>query len=550
MHFDDRFRPLSILPLVAMALGACDFDPAGVATDPDGAVAAAWERAGELLKGRNGSTSEAKPPNAAPESTTLEPEPAPSAGRSDNPRPDVFLFVVDTLRADSLEPYGAAPGRSPFVAELAARGVTFTRACSTSSWTVPAMNSIITGLFPREHGVDRGGVGQGGVVGQRVLPERAVTLAERLSAAGYATFGICTNQHLHARFGFAQGFDEFVGEGFLKLPFPDLAVDSLAERIRAADPAFALLLWFDPHHPYRTNPPWFERWNTSDFENWNALTLDAASRIYRIASGLADDEPIPPAEAVAVHRRARMMTLLDPRDLINVARESGTGVANRYFEFMRAAYDSEVARFDESLRRNFERLGAGDDDLVILTADHGEEFDDHGSIGHRFRGSLYQELVRVPLIVLLPGQKHAGRVVSAPVSLVDILPTILEVAGIPTDAAEHSGTSLLAAISGDDRGPRVLHGELIEPLADVRYRLEWPWKYIHDFTRQRGELYRLDGDPGEQRDLAAAEPRRAARMLAGLLEWMERMPYRWPEMETVPFSNQEIERLRAMGYLQ
>jgi arylsulfatase A-like enzyme len=96
----------------------------------------------------------------------------------------------------------------------------------------------------------------------------------------------------------------------------------------------------------------------------------------------------------------------------------------------------------------------------------------------------------------------------------------------------------------------VLHGELIEPLADVRYRLEWPWKYVHDFTRDRGELYRLDADPGEQRDLAPAEPGRAARMQAGLLDWMEGTPLRWTNVETVPLSNQETERLRALGYLE
>lgn len=425
------------LPLFALLLAAT----APWACDPDAAAPPAGDAEPAVEAAKGWITDAVAAPSLAEPSPAPVPEPAVPPPSAAGPSPDVFLFVIDTLRAVSLEPYGAAPGRSPFVAELAKRGVVFTRAFSTSSWTVPAMNSIITGLYPREHGVDRGGVGQGGVVGQRVLPERAVTLAERLGAAGYATFGVCTNQHLHPRFGFAQGFDEFVGEGFLKLPFPDLAVDSLAERVRAADPAFAWLLYFDPHHPYRTNPPWFERWNTSGFENWNALTLDAASRIHRAASGLADDAPIPPAEAVAVHRRARLMTLLDPRDLIRVARQGGAGVANRYLEFMRAAYDSEVARFDESLRRNFERLGVGDDDLVILTADHGEEFDDHGSIGHRFRGSLYQELVHVPLLVLLPGREHAGEVVSAPVSLVDIMPTILEAAGAPVDEAGHSGTS-------------------------------------------------------------------------------------------------------------
>ncbi len=539
--------PLIALLSAALAPAACDVDPVG--RPPETRESGIADPAPPAVEAAKGWTSDAGATPTSPAPPT-ESKPERQAPRAAGPRPDVFLFVVDTLRADSLEPYGAEPGRSPFVAEIARRGVVFTRAFSTSSWTVPAMNSIITGLYPREHGVDRGGIGQGGVIGQRVLPERATTLAERLKTAGYSTFGICTNQHLHARFGFAQGFDDFVGEGFLKLPFPDLAVDSLAERIRRADPAFVWMLWFDPHHPYRTNPPWFERWNTSGFENWNAMTLDAASRIHRVKNGLSEEEPIPAAAAVAIHRRARLMTLFDPGDLIRVARSGGPAVARRYFEFMRTAYDSEAARVDESLRRTFERLGVGDDDLVIVTADHGEEFDDHGSIGHRYHGSLYQELVHVPLLVLLPGRKHAGKTVSAPVSLVDILPTVLDVAGIAVDAAEHSGATLLTAVDGRGDPARPLQGELIEPLADVRFRLEWPWKYIHDFTRDRGELYRLDSDPGEKRDLAAAQPQQAKRMHAELLEWMERTPPRWPEIESVPLSNQEIERLRAMGYLQ
>jgi arylsulfatase A-like enzyme len=537
---------MALLCSLLLALAACDHDPAA-AGEPT--AIPVTEPALESVQGLT--TAAAEAPSPAPP-VPAEPvrESAPPGSAAKGPRPDVFLFVVDTLRADSLEPYGAGPGRSPFVAELARRGVTFTRAWSTSSWTVPAMNSLITGLYPREHGIDRGGVGQGGVVGQRVLPDQAVTLAERLKAAGYATFGICTNQHLHPRFGFAQGFDHYVGEGFLKLPFPDLAVDSLLEQVRGAEPVFVWLLYFDPHHPWRANQPWFERWNESGFEDWNALALDAAGRIHRARNDLPEGEPIPAEQAVEVHRRSRLAGLLDPRDLIQVARRGGAGIAQRYFRFLRAAYDSEVARCDESLRRNFERLGVGDDDLVIFTADHGEEFDDHGSIGHRFRGSLYQELVHVPLIVLLPGRKHAGRTVDAPVSLVDILPTVLEVAGIHVPGGGHSGTSLLEAIEGRADPARALHGELSEPLADVRFRLEWPWKYIHDFTRDRGELYRLDTDPGEQRDLADDQPERAARMRASLLAWMERTPPNWPELESVPLSNQEIERLRAMGYLQ
>ena len=478
--------------------------------------------------------------NAAPEPPAVVPREG---------MPDVFLIIVDTLRFDHVQPYGSELPTTPFLKELSEKGVLFEKAYATSSWTVPSMFSIITGLYPREHGVDKGGVGKGAVVGQPALSESAVTLTERLDRAGYETYGICTNHHLHKRFGFAQGFDHFVGAGFLKLPFPEMAVSAFEETAREKGPNFFWLHYFDPHFPYRDNQPWFSRWNRSGFADWEEISLDASSRVYRAGNDLGPEDPIPLADITRVHRRARVMALSHPGDLMKIARTAGPEVESRYLNFLKSAYASEVARVDQSIRKVFKKLGIGDDDLVIVASDHGEEFNDHGSIGHRWLNSLHEELVRVPLLMLLPGRAHAGEVVADPVSLVDIMPTVLEVLELEGDDDAHSGVSLLSTMNGDVNAGRVLHGELDEPSARVRYRLEYPGKYIHDYSRSTGHLYNLATDPKERRDLAAVEPGRAKRMRAGLDEWMATTKLRWTEVEMVPLSSLELERLRAMGYV-
>jgi arylsulfatase A-like enzyme len=248
-----------------------------------------------------------------------------------------------------------------------------------------------------------------------------------------------------------------------------------------------------------------------------------------------------------LHRRARILSLSHPGELMKVGALGGPEVGDRYLGFLKEAYGSEVARVDDSLRAIFETLEIGDEDLVVVVADHGEEFMDHGAVGHRWLRSLHEELVRVPLVVRLPHGRAGGTVVDTPVSIVDLVPTILDAAGLRTDGC--SGRSLLPIIVDGDRREVALHGELTEPAADVRFRLVYPWKYVHDFSMDRGELFNLADDPAEARDLSPVHPARAAAMKDALLEWMEATGPRWEEVETVPLSSQEIERLRAMGYL-
>lgn len=470
--------------------------------------------------------------------------------RSSGGRPDVFLVVIDTLRVDAVGAYVDEERDTPFLDELAAEGVVFENAYATSSWTIPSMYSLITGLYPREHLVEMGGTSDRGVVGQPALSPLAETLPERLSAAGYTTFGVCTNYHLHPKYGFAQGFDYFVGNDFLDLPFPEIAVDALAELVADRSPAFVWLHYFDPHSPYVANAPWFDARNDSGFRDWNALSVDAISRLYRKVRGLpADARPVP-GDLVLLNNRARALTFAHPRELLRAARLGGDDLVRRYVRFLRAAYSSEVAAVDRSLRGAFEELGVGDEDLVIVVADHGEEFLEHGGIGHRSLRSLHEELVHVPLVVLLPGRRIAGVKVAAPVSLVDLLPTVLEVAGLDPAAGGHSGRSLLPLVeSRRGEAARPLYGELRETSGELRYRIDYPWKYIRDFARDREHLYNLAQDPAEQHNLARTQPQRVERMRTGLREWMDRTGPRWPEADPVPLSPVEIERLRAMGYL-
>jgi hypothetical protein len=239
--------------------------------------------------------SEANPLMGEVTSGGITGEPLPPA-TPDPEATDIVLVVVDTVRRDALRAYGASHETSPFFDSVAADGILFTRAFSVSSWTTPAMFSMMTGVYPSEHGVVSGtALGEGlsrRVKGQETLPDEAITLAERLKAAGYATFGINTNFHMHPKFGFAQGFDRYAGESFAFLPYPNLMVEAFAPEIGRTAKHFVWLHYFDPHFPYRAVAPHFDRWNDSHFATPMDFSADIVRRFYYAYGRKNPKEPV------------------------------------------------------------------------------------------------------------------------------------------------------------------------------------------------------------------------------------------------------------------
>jgi arylsulfatase A-like enzyme len=412
--------------------------------------------------------------------------------------PDVLLVVLDTARSDHLSAYGYARPTTPRLAALAAEGVRFDGCFSTSSWTLPAHASLLTGRLPYEHGALLGPL-------DGALP----VLPELLAARGWRTGAVSANLcFFHRGFGFARGFERFddfgwswtsrlastllgrevlirvnprVGSVVLRKPAAAVVDGCLAWLDREPErPAFTVLNFFDAHDPY--HPP-----------------ATTAGRFK--GDGIAP-APMPALEAGETR----------PWDDALVADE-----ARRYDECL-LAIDQELGRlFDELARR-----GRLDRTIVIVTGDHGESFGERGARLHR--GSLQREQLQVPLIVRAPGRAQAGGraggTVALPVSLASLPATIVELLGL--DDATFPGPSLAPLLrDGDafDAEPLVIAELARHPWAEYRRRpcfdgslrslLRGRWHYVRHESHG-GQLFDWRADPREERDLAATQPDVAA----------------------------------------
>ena len=405
----------------------------------------------------------------------------------DPARPDIVLVVVDTLRADHLGAYGYKPPTSPTIDALAARGVVFDAAWGAAPWTLPSMMSIVTGRTPSAHRVENDGLG---------LAAGVPTLAQALKDRGYATGGFVSHIYVTASYGFDRGFETFDDFGLTKPgyrleggmePRADKVTDAALGWLRkqSGRPVFLLVHYFDPHWPY--DPPAAER---DRFPASYAGPLDAAW------------------------------------DSISKFQDPSVPLPDDYAAFLRARYDGEIRFTDAQIGRllaGLEKDGRGSRSFVVLTADHGEEFKDHGSIGHGRQ--MYEEVVRVPLVVAVPrgsgggspdnaadGSGPARRRIPAPVSGIDLLPTLCEIAGaaIPAGVEGRSLLPLLRGASPIDERPVI--SETVRLNAYRRAVRQGGLKLIQVMDENRAELYDLASDPVEQHDLASSRPEDRARL--------------------------------------
>ncbi len=414
--------------------------------------------------------------------------------------PNVVLVTIDTLRADRMSVYGYERATTPFLEQLASRATLFENAHSTSSWTAPSMASLFTSLPPRSHGIVTGFVDKRKVLNQERLSDDFDTLAEVLKRRGYQTFGISTNGHLTEATGFAQGFDVLEELDWQSAAEVNEKALLLGDRLQAASPFFLWVHYLDPHWPYEERQPWVDE--------------------YRAAS-----PPPTPASDVSEQKADAIETFVD----------------------MGLRYDSEIRYVDECLEQLFEALGLGAEELVIVTSDHGEAFFEHGKMGHGH--SLFNEEIRIPLLIRLPDQTGARRVQS-PVSLLDLYPTILEAVGIDLPS-ETAGASLLPQLRGRDVEARAAFTELDRGDRKQRSLTLDGWKlYRSEAPTKFERLFDLERDAAEKEDRSASEPGRLREMRRRLTQWEQRWPrFAAPEIDA-PLDDEDRERLRALGYLE
>ncbi len=425
--------------------------------------------------------------------------------------PNVFVYLIDTLRPDHLGSYGYDRPTSPHIDAFARDATLFRNAVAQTSWTRPAVASLFTGLNPPSHGV---------IGPDHALASDVETLPATLGKLGYQTWGVTTNGNAAPAFGFGRGFDRYnyLPEG------QDGEMHQLSDRVneivfgwlsrrRDRRPLFLHLHTTDPHSPYTPRAPFRAKLaaRVSDPE--------AGTRAYMRRLQLG--EPAPPGAQGDV----------------------------------RALYDAEIAFNDEHFGAFLSKLKELDlyqSSLVILLSDHGEAFAEHGTWQHGT--TLYHEVVAIPLIIKFPGGLGRGEVVETLARQVDVLPTILDVLGRPPlEGLE--GRSLLPEVRGGGAEPEpgvTAYSHLSRRRGEWASATQSGRQLIRTRAASDGaervRLFDLERDPLQRHDLAEMSPVWRGYLLSQL-EHLESLPGRPGEAPAAEIDPDLRERLRALGYL-
>jgi arylsulfatase A-like enzyme len=413
------------------------------------------------------------------------------------------MIVIDCLRADHLGVNGYHRPTTPALDSVAAEGLSFTQAISQSSWTRPSMPTLLTGLYPSEHGILELERNEEGAVIGPILADEVDTLAERLDSAGYTSLLFGEQYQLSKRFGLAQGFEHYRnnigGAEGINRRFLKWLDGNQPQRF------FSLLHYFDIHWPYCPPPSSRGTFDVGGGE----VDFCRGSRKLRIA----------------IRRGEVELTEADLQTMI-------------------ALYDEELLTLDRTLATLFEDLRKRqlwDNTLVIITSDHGEEFLEHGSIGHK--NSLYDELIRVPVIIRPPAdwRVERGGLSDALIESRDVVATIEDAAGLETTT---SARSLLPWL--EDSTPEEREFVVSESSAYLAARTR-TMKLILSREDDTAVLYDLEADPLETASIAADRPAEVARLKSLLARWRGDLHITPPTLDTV--DDKTTRGLQAIGYL-
>ena len=427
--------------------------------------------------------------------------------------PNVLLLLVDTLRADQLGVYGANPSPTPALDRFAARGTVFDLAVGQASWTMPAVASIFTGLHPRSHGAVKSAAneGRGKDSSGTLLPDSVVTIAETAQETGVTTVGISTNLIVSRASNLAQGF-----ETFLELPFDKTTRDFVRAGVvnrRFLDWTrreshlrfFAYLHYMEPHAPYA--PP-------------------------------QELRPEPPAGVPADVAAGRS------QEFALAVNEHRIGLPDApVVSYLRSLYAGDIRTWDDdfgALIQQLEADGILERTIVVVMADHGEEFLEHGNLSHG--NHLYEETVHIPLIMVGPGIPVGRRTDMA--QGIDLLPTIASILGAPVPAGL-SGRDLLTTDTAGDVVSEI-DGGFGDDHQGITVALRTPRLKLIRLPGGENELYDLANDPGEHTNLAATSDQTAA-LSARLDRWAANAP---PPPQAAGSDPMLGAKLRRLGYVE
>ena len=466
--------------------------------------------------------------------------------------PNILFILVDTLRSDHVGAYGYPLSTTPTIDNLAATGMLFENAVTSSSWTRPAVATIFSGLYPSTHGLTNYYSG---------FPADTLLMPEILQAKGYQTAVFSNNGHVSAIYGFGQGVDHInstasnsyqffflgqltirvgnrlgfaparvaveIGRAVEHLLLPTVANDGsgadlnryffnwLAEE--ANEPFFAYLHYMEPHAPYRPSAPWDAMYDAEEIAGFPSMPP-------------VDRDKYPPFDEA---------TVLTPPQV----------------SYMTRRYDAEVRYQDALIAEVLDRVdakGLERNTLIIFTSDHGEEFGDHGHWGHG--KTLFRELTHVPLILNFQDRLPAGVRMTGLVELVDILPTILGLVGITVPAPIFEGRDLAPSLTTGSDPPteQLAMSELVQNGFSAVSLEDQEYLFISLEKRgdQRELLFNLRDDPQCTVDIAPREPDIVASFRARLDQKRSTLRGQAGQGETIRMGEETLEKLRALGYVE
>lgn len=433
---------------------------------------------------------------------------------------NVILILIDALKSDHLGCYGYkryGVTTSPFIDMFAKQGTLFLNCYSQSAWTKSSTTSLLTSLYPTTHGA---------ILHGYKMSEELTIIPEVLQKEGYVTYGFTANPHLKRIFNFDQGFDFFddylmqdkVSLSALRnIPIFKGMITSLARK------SFGYTDRDNARMANRRILPWIEKYKDQNFFMY--------------------------------------LHYMDPHNPYAPPRPY-----NAMYPYIRgdsrsraiALYDGEISFVDfyiQDLIKKLKSLGIYDKTMIILTSDHGEGFAEHGHWYHGY--SIYQEQIRVPLIIKYPYGIPEPKIVQAPVRLIDVMPTIFDFLGITENVPDMEGESLLGLLEESQMRDVYVDNNLINKniFKGLIENNEWKYifteaseiRYIPDFGDE--ELYNLKLDPRETRNLIELKPEIAKSMRKKLIRYLDYCKKKAVSSSEVSLDYETVQQLKALGYL-
>ncbi len=422
-------------------------------------------------------------------------------------KPVIIIVSVDTLRPDHTSQGGYTRDTSPEMAVMAGNMAVFQNCFAHASWTPPSVASLFTSLYPTQHG----SIGRDSLV----LAEENMTMAEIFKQAGYATAAFSASPFIHPEFGFGQGFEVFGFDDTEYAPNLERMVMEWASDYRGG-PLLLYVMFFDPHYPYEPRPPYKDKFSRAPDGSalWNEKKLIKLDTLFDVDASVGRDT----------------------------------------YQMLKSRYNEEIACSSASVYGLFTRLKKSLDfdpelDILLVTSDHGEEFVEHGAYGHG--NTLYNELLRVVLMIQAPGAA-GGEKINEVVRHIDVLPTLLDFAGLPL-VTDVEGQSLrpyfIDPSSEKDRPAYAVTRHLFEKDRSARSLIKGRYKLIVSENPSRVELYDLAADPGELRNLS----RDRTEVLREMIEDLEKLEAVAAQKRIVksgaPAPDRVDDLMKSLGYI-